>query len=176
METNSLRADCARCAALCCLALAFDRSEQFAIDKKSGEPCPYLDGCSGCRIHSDREPLGFGGCVTFDCLGAGQRVSEHYFPGQSWSADPSLIEPMSRAFLVVLRAHECLLLLREAQKLHLRSHDFERASALQKKLWLAGCDGVQISALQKETADFLSGLKAYVEDRPSRPVRSDRIR
>ena len=36
-----LRADCARCAGLCCVAPAFAASADFAIDKPAGHACPH---------------------------------------------------------------------------------------------------------------------------------------
>lgn len=69
-----LRADCSRCAALCCVALAFDRSEDFAFDKPAGVPCPNLDG-NVCKIHDHLEEAGCRGCAHYECFGAGQRVT-----------------------------------------------------------------------------------------------------
>ncbi len=37
---HDLRADCGRCAGLCCVAPAFTASADFAIDKPAGQPCP----------------------------------------------------------------------------------------------------------------------------------------
>ena len=36
LELTDLRADCARCAGLCCVVPAFTESADFAIDKPSG--------------------------------------------------------------------------------------------------------------------------------------------
>lgn len=80
---TSLRADCARCAGLCCVALAFDRSPLFAEDKPAGEGCRHLR-IDGCRIHASRAQRGYAGCVSYDCLGAGQLVTQQLFAGGSW--------------------------------------------------------------------------------------------
>jgi hypothetical protein len=53
MDDALLRAECARCAALCCVTLAFDASDLFAFDKAAGEPCPHFDGQRSLR-HSRR--------------------------------------------------------------------------------------------------------------------------
>ena len=37
-----LTADCGRCFGLCCVALPFSRSADFAYDKPAGEPCVNL--------------------------------------------------------------------------------------------------------------------------------------
>ena len=70
--TVDLQPDCARCAALCCVALAFDRSDRFAYDKPACEPCRNLGGDDRCRIYDRREREGFSGCIRFDCQGARQ--------------------------------------------------------------------------------------------------------
>src|SRR6185437_7197530 len=47
-----LRADCGRCFGLCCVAPAFVRSADFAIDKPAGQPCPNLATTSfDCSLH-----------------------------------------------------------------------------------------------------------------------------
>lgn len=79
----SLRSDCARCAGLCCVALAFDRAPLFAHDKPAGQPCTHLQA-DRCRIHASRATRGYAGCVSYDCLGAGQLVTQELFGGRSW--------------------------------------------------------------------------------------------
>lgn len=164
MENLDLRADCARCAGLCCLALSFDRSSLFAIDKAAGQPCPHLDGCGACGIHRRRAELGFRGCIEFDCLGAGQRVTQQIFKGRSWMEDRSLRAQMCQAFSTVLRAHECLLLLREAESLPLSSFDRRKLAELQMAIGNAGASVRLVEALKSETFRFLSGLRSYFRD------------
>jgi hypothetical protein len=60
-EQLSLRADCARCFGLCCVAPAFAASADFAIDKPAGQACPNLQGDFGCGIHADLRQQGFRG-------------------------------------------------------------------------------------------------------------------
>jgi hypothetical protein len=69
-----LRADCAGCAALCCVAPAFARSADFAIDKPAGVRCLHLADDHRCSIHERLRPAGFPGCAAYDCFGAGQRL------------------------------------------------------------------------------------------------------
>jgi hypothetical protein len=76
-----LRADCSRCFALCCAAPAFARSADFALDKPAGVRCPKLQEDDRCSIHASLRREGFAGCATFDCLGAGQQVSQITFGG-----------------------------------------------------------------------------------------------
>jgi uncharacterized protein YjbI with pentapeptide repeats len=88
---DRLRADCSRCAALCCVALSLRRSADFAIDKLPDVPCPNLAHDFGCRIHDRLRPAGFAGCVSYDCYGAGQRLVQVTFGGRDWRDldDPS---------------------------------------------------------------------------------------
>ena len=159
MTSIDLRPDCTRCAALCCVALPFDRSSRFAIDKAANEPCPNLDRCGRCRIHSSLADRGFGGCVAFDCFGAGQRVTQEIFEGRSWQDDPALLEPMARVFLTATRAHECLMLLREAGSLPLSIADEARRAGLEAAVAEAGVSAEAIGALRRETFAFLASLR-----------------
>jgi hypothetical protein len=72
---EDLRADCARCTGLCCVAPAFARSSDFAFDKPAGTPCRDLDADARCGIHADLRERGMPGCTVFDCFGAGQALS-----------------------------------------------------------------------------------------------------
>jgi hypothetical protein len=109
-----LRADCSRCFALCCTAPGFAVSADFAIDKPAGQPCLHLRPDFRCSIHADLRPRGFRGCAVYDCLGAGQRVSQHTFGGRDWRLDPATAGPMFRAFAVMRQLHELLWYLSEA--------------------------------------------------------------
>lgn len=113
MTAATLRADCARCAALCCVAFEFEKSAEFAIDKPAETPCPNLDRCGQCGIYGEREVRGFGGCLQYDCLGAGQRTVEA-FDGRTWMDEPELLGPMLRAFATMRRVHDLLALLATA--------------------------------------------------------------
>lgn len=111
-----LTADCSRCVALCCVAPAVTRSADFAIDKPAGVPCPNLTGDDRCAVHARLRVIGFPGCSVFDCLGAGQRVTQA-FAGRTWRQDPGTHREMVTAFDVVRRVHELLRHAREAAAL-----------------------------------------------------------
>ena len=124
-----LRADCANCAALCCVAPALTRSADFAIDKPAGQPCPHLTPGFRCAVHADLRFLGFPGCAAYDCFGAGQRVTAA--AGEDdWRSGPAEAEQMFAAFAVVRRLHELLWYLSEALAL-------EAAAALRPELLAA---------------------------------------
>ena len=111
-----LSPDCGNCFALCCTALGFARSADFAIDKPAASPCPNMADDFSCTIHQRLRPRGFRGCTVFDCFGAGQVVSQHTFAGTSWTQDPSSKSPMFAVFKVVRQLHEMLWYLDEARQ------------------------------------------------------------
>ncbi|WP_369218122.1 pentapeptide repeat-containing protein [Streptomyces flavofungini] len=104
----ALRADCADCFGLCCVALTFTRSSDFAVDKAAGEPCANLGEDSRCGIHRDLRRKGFQGCTVYDCFGAGQHVSQHTFDGVDWRADKDTARRMFEVFPVMRQLHELL--------------------------------------------------------------------
>jgi len=75
---STYRADCERCVGLCCVAAPFQRSADFALTKPAGVPCPHLGTDHRCTIHAQLQERGFPGCVSFDCYGAGQRVTARH--------------------------------------------------------------------------------------------------
>ncbi len=111
---GELRADCASCAALCCVVPAFAASADFAITKPAGQPCPNLTGGLRCSIHDRLRPAGFGGCAAFDCFGAGQAIVQGTFGGRDWRSEPDLAGPMFAAFPVLRQLHELMFYLNEA--------------------------------------------------------------
>jgi uncharacterized protein YjbI with pentapeptide repeats len=113
-DRTRLRADCASCFALCCVAPAFTASSDFAIDKPAGRPCPNLQPDSRCGIHSSLRQVGFTGCSVYDCFGAGQQVSQGTFGGQDWRSSAGTARKMFAVFPVVRQLHELLWYLTEA--------------------------------------------------------------
>ena len=109
-----LRADCGRCFALCCVAPAFARSQDFGLDKPAGRRCPHLTPGSRCGIHSRLRERGFAGCDAFDCLGAGQKLSQLTLDGTDPWADPHRARLAVELFPVMRQLHELLRYLAEA--------------------------------------------------------------
>src|SRR4051794_1045871 len=144
--TTELKADCARCAGLCCIAPAFAKSSDFAIDKPAGRPCPNLGGDFRCRIHDRLRERGFPGCVVFDCFGAGQRLVQEPFGGRPDRAALPLL-PVMRGL------HELMWYLTEALRL-------DEARRLRPKLTAALEETDRLAA---GTPDDLAGvdLDAY---------------
>lgn len=112
-QPDHLKTDCSKCAALCCLALAFDKGRDFAFDKNPGEPCRHLSG-HDCAIHAHLTEKGMAGCVAYDCLGAGNRVVQEVFDGKSWRSEPRLMRVMMEAFSAMREVHKRIDLLRAA--------------------------------------------------------------
>jgi hypothetical protein len=170
MQKNkvSFSPKCEECAALCCVMLPFDGGADFGFDKAAGAPCRHLKG-HACSIHANLADQGFAGCQRYDCLGAGQRVVQEVFAGQSWRSDPSLIAPMEQAFRAMRRLHEDHALLEAAARLPLTA-----AEEAQRQALLADLD---VTARQTPTSlsayetgpkpralrDFLAALKARLQ-------------
>jgi Pentapeptide repeats (8 copies) len=116
-ERAHLRADCSRCAGLCCVAPGFVASADFAIDKPAGVACPNLGEDFRCGIHAELRQRGFPGCTVFDCFGAGQRITQGTFGGRSWREAPELAAAQFAVLPVVRQLHEALWYLTEAESL-----------------------------------------------------------
>ncbi|MFE2429422.1 pentapeptide repeat-containing protein [Streptomyces sp. NPDC059373] len=109
-----LQADCASCFGLCCVALPFAASADFAVDKPAGKPCTNLGTDFRCGIHTRLRDEGFPGCTVFDCFGAGQKVSQITFGGQDWREAPHTARQMFDVFPVMRQLHELLRYVTEA--------------------------------------------------------------
>lgn len=116
-QRETLKADCANCVGLCCVALAFAKSADFAFDKDAGEPCRNLQDDFRCGIHPMLREQGFKGCTVFDCFGAGQKVTRTTYPGADWRQDAGVRQEMFAVFSVMRQLHEMLWYLNEARTL-----------------------------------------------------------
>src|SRR4051794_39543511 len=143
-----LRADCANCAGLCCVAPAFAASADFAIDKPAGVACPNLQADFRCGIHDRLRPSGFPGCEVFDCFGAGQQIVQITFGGRSWREAPELAPAMFAALPVMRQLHEMLWYLAEVLTLPAAAPLHPEARRLQDRTQdLTGSAPEQLSGL-----------------------------
>ncbi|WP_088014062.1 pentapeptide repeat-containing protein [Gottfriedia acidiceleris] len=110
---KDLKADCESCFGLCCVALPFAASADFANDKIAGKPCHNLQSDFRCGVHNNLRELGFKGCTVFDCFGAGQKVSQVTFNGKDWRQNPKLANDMYEVFPIIKQLHEMLWYLNE---------------------------------------------------------------
>ncbi|MFF5981845.1 pentapeptide repeat-containing protein [Streptomyces olindensis] len=144
-----LRGDCERCFGLCCVALPFAASADFAVDKAAGTPCRNLRDDHRCGIHARLRQKGFTGCTVYDCFGAGQQVSQITFGGRDWrTGPPEHARRMFDVFPVVRQLHELLWYLTEALALPAaRPVHTELREALAKTEELAGGTPGELAAL-----------------------------
>lgn len=168
-----LRADCSRCFGLCCVALPFARSADFADDKPAGVPCRNLEADFRCRIHDRLRASGFRGCTVFDCRGAGQRVSQETFSGRDWRSDDEVARQMFAVFPVMLHLHDLLghlvagrALLEAAEDVALLS---ELGRALERVQQVASGTPEELLALDRgalhaAVADLLARVSGAVRD------------
>ncbi len=147
------------------MAMAFDAGPDFAFDKPANEPCRNLGADFACAIHAGRAKAGFGGCIAYDCLGAGQRVVQEFFEGQNWRDDPRTQNAMAATFRALREVHRLLELLDTAARMLPLTPDVEtRRGALIERLhppegWTAeGLAGFDTHAAQREVQAFLAAL------------------
>ncbi|MFD5424332.1 pentapeptide repeat-containing protein [Streptomyces sp. NPDC127084] len=171
-----LRADCGSCFGLCCAALPFAASADFAVGKPAGQPCTHLGEDFRCGIHDRLRERGFPGCTVYDCFGAGQKVSQVTFGGVSWRQRPDTAQRMFAVFPVLRQLHELLRHLAEAvelpaaRSLHAeirRLYDDIDTLTRQEPATLLGID---VPALRARTGDQLLRVSALVraEAKPGR--------
>jgi uncharacterized protein YjbI with pentapeptide repeats len=143
-----LVADCSRCFGLCCVALTFEKSADFPVDKRAGEPCSNLQPDFGCGIHARLREEGFRGSAVYDCFGAGQQVAQVTFAGTSWREAPETSGAMFAALPVMQQLHELLWYVAEALTL-------PAAAALRPELEAAYAE---TATLTRTDAGRLAGL------------------
>jgi hypothetical protein len=182
-----LRSDCSRCVGLCCVALPFGASADFAFDKAAGEPCRHLGPDFGCGVHDRLRGLGFKGCTVFECFGAGQRVSQETFAEADWRADRALAQRVFAAFTVMRQLHQLLWYLREAQALPALDDELRRAvrevEERTERLASGNPDGLaalDVGAHRREVHDVLArastAARSVAPQRQARRTPSGRLR
>ncbi|WP_328852817.1 pentapeptide repeat-containing protein [Micromonospora globbae] len=172
---DDLRADCARCFGLCCVAPAFAASADFAVDKPAGRPCTHLRADNRCGIHAELRARGFPGCTVFDCFGAGQQVAQVTFGGRDWRAAPETATLMFDTFAVMRPLHELLWYLTEALALDppaaLRG-ELERARAETERVTAGSPEellAVDVGAYRDRVNPLLSRAGDAARSRGGRP-------
>jgi hypothetical protein len=173
VEQLDLRSDCARCTGLCCVGLHLVRSADFAIDKPAGTPCPNLGDDFGCGIHARLRESGFPGCVAYDCLGAGQRVTaavRSAHDGATWRDDPAAARDAFAALPVVAQLHELLWYLAEVLSLPAGApvHDDARRALARTApladLAPAALLALDVGAVRRDVGPLVDRASALVRD------------
>lgn len=156
-DRKDLQADCASCFGLCCVALPFSRSADFAVDKPAGQPCSNLQQDFRCGIHAQLRDKGYPGCTVFDCFGAGQKVSQVTFGGTDWRRAPKTARSMFQVFPVMRQLHELLWYVTEAL-------DLAPARPVHKELRKAQAhiDGLTRSSAESITELDVNALRGEV--------------
>ncbi|HDR8181054.1 TPA: pentapeptide repeat-containing protein [Bacillus thuringiensis] len=113
-HNDHLKANCEECFGLCCVALPFAASIDFAVNKDGGKPCSNLQSDYKCSIHKNLRGKGYKGCTVFECFGAGQKISQVTFNGIDWRKDAKHARKMYDAFPIMHQLHEILWYLNEA--------------------------------------------------------------
>jgi hypothetical protein len=169
-----LRADCSRCAGLCCVAPAFAASADFAIDKPAGAACPNLRNDFRCGIHARLRERGFPGCEVFDCFGAGQQLTQGTFGGRSWRESPELAAAQFAVLPVMRQLHEMLWHLTEAASLPTPLQAAGRAAADRvERLTALGAEELgrlDVGAVRGEVGELLDRVSERVRG-PGAPNR-----
>jgi hypothetical protein len=104
----ALKADCSRCAGLCCVVPAFYAVQGFGFDKPAHTACSHLGRDQRCTIHAELVSRGFTGCKAFDCFGAGQRVTQELLPGTSWRTSNDAAARVFAAYTCTYALHRLM--------------------------------------------------------------------
>ncbi len=169
-----LRDDCENCFGLCCVALPFAASADFAMDKDAGQPCRNLQSDFRCGVHSSLRERGFRGCTVYECFGAGQKVSQETFSGHDWRKAPETAKIMFEVFPIMRQLHEMLWYLSEALTLQpARAIHDELRDALEEteRLTFLSPDAV----IKLDVADHRARVNALLL-RTSEFVRAEAVR
>jgi len=147
------------------VALAFDKGQDFALDKPAGVPCPHLSR-HRCRIHEQLESKGFPGCLRYECAGAGQRTRA-LFGGQSWQDDPGLLPRQMDTFRHLRAIHRAIELLVVAQTLALSPENDARRRALlaelsPKEMTVQKARALALEEVPEQAKAFLKSLAPLV--------------
>ncbi|TWD82264.1 pentapeptide repeat protein [Kribbella amoyensis] len=182
MPLAELRADCGRCFGLCCVALTFAKSADFAIDKPAGEPCPNLRDDFRCGIHSKLRPEGFQGCTVYDCFGAGQKISEQ--AGTSWRQRPG--QDLFAQLPIMRQLHELLWYLADAldrpetapiaDALRKAEHHVEQLTRIAVLDVDLGNERQQVNALLLRTSELVRGKQPKKKERRGADLVGARLR
>lgn len=162
-----LRPDCGACCALCCVAPAFDAAQGFGYNKPAHTPCVNLLSDFRCNIHGSLAARGFPGCVTFDCYGAGQRVTQEIFKGATWRDPMEAGHEMFDVFTRLCVLHELMALITIALNNFSENDLQDRLSRMLLEIE-ALCDAepahqraADVSAIKNRTMELLRGLKSF---------------
>jgi uncharacterized protein YjbI with pentapeptide repeats len=185
---QTYKADCANCFGLCCVALPFAESADFAFTKDGGTPCHHLQQDFRCGIHQHLREKGFRGCTVYECFGAGQKVSQLTYKGIDWRNNPLAAVEMFRVLPVMQQLHEMLYYLDEALRLEetLPIHSglcealtgTERLTSLDAPALLAldiPAHRAAVNTLFKQTSELVRSSASHLPAKQSKSTRKIKI-
>ena len=142
---------CEDCCGLCCTMLYFAKSEGFPRDKSAGVPCSHLQSDFRCAVHGELEQKKLKGCLAFECLGAGQRVTQAVYGGRTWRDKTVSAAEMEQIFLHVCQLQQVLGYLLDGQTLvPAQSLNSELAALIAENLRLSALPPEELAALTVE--------------------------
>ena len=164
---SALRADCSRCAGLCCVVPAFDAVQGFGFDKPPCTPCAHLTDDNRCAIYEQRAASGFVACVGFDCYGAGQHVTTELGLDLGWRKEERDAAPIFSAYKSFVVLHRLMAALTHAATtvppnlrapLRLRRMELNRLCRTEE----ARNDRLDLAKVESDTFTVIRRLRATV--------------
>lgn len=121
----TLRIGCDKCSGICCVALYCMKTDGFPENKEAGVPCKHLMSNFRCDIHSVLANKNMKGCLAYDCFGAGQKVTQSFYPNEDWKTNSEKANEIFQVFMIVFQLHQMAWYLLESLPLvtdeHLKS-------------------------------------------------------
>lgn len=108
---TELRADCSRCAALCCVAPSFDAVQGFGFGRARPQRLPASASRPSLRHPCRTAPAGIPRLRGLRRHGAGQWVTQQFFADQPWRLQPDGGRQQFEQFMRVRPLFELLMLL-----------------------------------------------------------------
>lgn len=103
--------DCNNCQSLCCVAPAFEKSEDFSISKEAEIPCKNISICEwySCKIHDILDITWFNWCKKYSCFWAWEIVSQVFERENiSWDKNPEHKDFIFETFNILKLTQELL--------------------------------------------------------------------
>lgn len=101
-----LQIDCEKCSGLCCVALYYTKTDGFPENKQAGVPCKHVMTDFRCDIHALLKTKKMKGCLAYDCIGAGQKVTQSCYLNENWKTNPDKADEIFRVFMKVFQLHQ----------------------------------------------------------------------
>ena len=98
---ETLKIACEKCSGICCVALYCTKTDGFPENKEAGIPCKHLKSDFRCAIHTVLANKNMKGCLAYDCFGAGQKVTQHFYPNENWKTNPEKATEIFRVFMII---------------------------------------------------------------------------